>query len=180
MNLWLGMIVALVLLWSLKASAQPGLSLHLLGANVFTLAFGPQLALLGLSIVLLCTSFNDGGAWFAYAANALILIGASVAFSHCLFQFLVSRLPRQYFIYIFVNAFLCGGLVILGVGCVSTFLLAAAGAYPLSYLLDVYLPYFLLLAFSEAWLSGGVLTLFVIYRPQWVGSFDDARYFFHK
>ena len=45
---------------------------------------------------------------------------------------------------------------------------------------EEYLPYFLLLAFSEAWLSGGVLTVFVIYRPHWVGSFDDAHYIFHK
>lgn len=179
-NLWLGMIVALVLVWNLKASAQPGLSLHLLGANVFTLAFGPHLALIGLSIVLLCISLNDGGAWFAYAANALVLIGVGVALSHGLFRFLTARLPRQYFIYIFVNAFLCGGLVILGVGLASTLLLGLGDAYPLRYLIDEYLPYFLLLAFSEAWLSGGVLTLFVIYRPQWVGSFDDAHYLFHK
>lgn len=179
-NLWLGLIVALVLLWTMKASAQEGLSLHLLGANVFTLVFGPHLALVGLAVVLLCTSLNDGGAWFSYAANALLLAGVGVALSHGLFRLLAVRLPRNYFIYIFVNAFLCGGAVILGVGLVSTLLLGLGGAYPLPYLFEEYLPYFLLLAFSEAWLSGGVLTVFVIYRPHWVGSFDDAHYIFHK
>jgi uncharacterized membrane protein len=55
-----------------------------------------------------------------------------------------------------------------------------AGTYPVAYLLDEYLPYFLLLGFSEGWLSGMVITLFVVYRPQWVASFEDARYLGRK
>ena len=51
-----------------------------------------------------------------------------------------------------------------------------AGAYEWEYLSGEYLPYFLLLAFSEAWLSGMVMTLFVVYRPNWVLTFDDSRY----
>jgi uncharacterized membrane protein len=30
--------------------------------------------------------------------------------------------------------------------------------------------------FGEAFLSGGALALMVAYRPQWLASFDDARY----
>ena len=54
--------------------------------------------------------------------------------------------------------------------------LGVSGAYSFEYLLDEYLPYFILLGFSEAWLSGMVITLFVIYRPEWVMTFDDSRY----
>ena len=39
-----------------------------------------------------------------------------------------------------------------------------------------YLPYLLYLAFGEATLTGMLLTLAVAYRPQWVATFDDARY----
>lgn len=85
------------------------------------------------------------------------------------------RLPV---VYIFSQ---CLSVRRLNSGCWSGFDLATGveGAY-LLYLFEEYLPYFLLLAFSEAWLSGGVLTVFVIYRPRWVGSFDDAHYIFHK
>ena len=44
LNVWLGMVVVLTLLWSLKAGVKPGLVLHLLGATVFmgTVAFSGQ------------------------------------------------------------------------------------------------------------------------------------------
>jgi len=58
--------------------------------------------------------------------------------------------------------------------------LALAGAYPWDYLINEYFPYFLLLGFSEAWLSGMAMTLFVVYRPEWVITFDDSRYLADK
>ena len=42
---------------------------------------------------------------------------------------------------------------------------AATGVYPLDYVLEEFLPYVLLLGFLRAWLSGMVVTLFVVYRP---------------
>ena len=47
---------------------------------------------------------------------------------------------------------------------------------PAAVLLDEYLPFFLLLAFSEAWLGGMATTLMVVFRPEWVTTFDDRRY----
>lgn len=179
-NLWLGMVVLLVLVWSLKAGVKPGLSLHLLGANVFTLAFGPHLAFIGLSLVTLGITLNGAAGGFAFAANALLLAGVSVVISHQLFRFFSRVLPAHFFIYIFVNAFLSAGLVIIGVGLVSTVLLGVAGAYDWAYLFEEFFLYYFLLAFSEAWLSGMVLTLFVVYRPGWVDSFEDSRYLSNK
>lgn len=175
-NLWLGMVVLLVLVWSLKAGVKPGLALHLLGANVFMLAFGPHLAFIGLSMVTLGITLNGAAGTFAYAANALLLAGAPVLLSYYLFRILSTRLPQHFFIYIFVNGFISAGLVIIGVGVLSTAVLGMAGAYPWDYLLEEYFPYYFLLAFSESWLSGMLITLFVVYRPQWVVTFDDSRY----
>jgi uncharacterized membrane protein len=36
----------------MKAGVKPGLNLHLLGATMFTLMFGRQLAIVGFSLVL--------------------------------------------------------------------------------------------------------------------------------
>lgn len=175
-SVWLGTIVILTLLWSLKAGVRPGLSLHLLGATVFSLAFGPWLAFIGLCLVLAGVSFNDGGSLQAYAANALIMAGVPVAVSMGVLRFSERVLPRQLFVYIFVNAFFGAALAISASGLAACLLLASAGAYPAEYLFSEYLPYVLLLGFSEAWLSGMVVTLFVVYRPEWIRSFDDARY----
>ncbi len=55
-------------------------------------------------------------------------------------------------------------------------LFVLAGVYRAEYLASEYLPYFMLLGFAEAWLSGMVTTLFVVYRPEGVSSFEDAQY----
>ncbi|MBS1191815.1 MAG: putative integral rane protein [Rhodocyclaceae bacterium] len=179
-HLWWGMIVVLVLLWSLVAGVKPGLSLHLLGATVFTLCFGPHFAFIGLSLVVAGVAFNGAGGWMSFALNALLMGGVGVASSYGIFRLVDRWLPRHFFVYVFVNGFFGAALAVLAVGVVAIPVLALAGAYSFEYLLEEYLPYFLLLGFSEAWLSGMVMTLFVIYRPEWVATFDDSRYLANK
>ncbi len=176
LNVWLGMVVLLTVVWSLKAGIKPGLTFHLLGATVFTLSFGPHLAFIGLSLVTLGVTLNGAAGPFAYAANALLLAGLSVGLSQFFFRIFSGALPKHFFVFIFVNGFLGAALTIVGVGFAVTVLLAMAGAYQWDYLFSEYFPYFVLLAFSEAWLSGMLMTLFVVYRPEWVGSFDDSAY----
>ena len=180
LNVWLGMIVLLVLVWSLKAGVKPGLSLHLLGAMVFTLSFGPHLAFVGLSLVLFGVTLNGEAGFFAYALNALLMAGVSVALSNAIYRLILRLLPRHFFVYVFVNGFFGSALTIFGVGLASVLLMGMAGAYGWEYLTTEYLPYFLLLGFSEAWLSGMLITLFVVYRPKWVATFDDSSYLMNK
>jgi len=176
LNVWLGMIVLLTLVWSMKAGVKPGLALHLLGATVFTLSFGPHLAFIGLSLVTLGITLNGAAGGFAYALNALLLAGVGGVLCQRLYHFFLLWLPKHFFVYIFINGFFGAALTTIGVGVVSTCFLVMAGAYEWEYLSSEYLPYFLLLAFSEAWLSGMVMTLFIVYRPNWVLTFDDSRY----
>lgn len=164
----------------MKAGVKPGLNLHLLGATVFTLSFGPALAFIGLSLVFFAICINAGDGYFAYALNALILAGSGVAFSHALYRLFSGFLPRHFFVYIFVNGFFGAALTILSVGAVVCGLLGVTEAYSWDYLAAEYFPYFLLLGFAEAWLSGMVMTLFVVYRPGWVLTFDDSSYLHGK
>lgn len=180
LHLWLGLVVLLVLLWSLKAGVKPGLSLHLLGATVFTLCCGPQLAFIGLSAVAAVVTFNSDGGWLAYAANTLLSAGVGVGLSQLFYRVLSAVLPRHFFVYIFVNGFFGAALTVIGVGFIISVVLAVAGAYDWDYLFGEYFPYFLLLGFAEAWLSGMAMTLLVVYRPGWVATFDDARYLANK
>lgn len=179
-NLWWGMIVVLVLLWSLAAGVKPGLSLHLLGATVFTLCFGPHLAFIGLTLVLAGVTLNGAGDWLSFPLNSLLMAGIGAWASYGLFRLAERWLPKNFFIYVFVSGFFGAALTVLAVGVAASLLLALGGAYSAEYLLEEYLPYFLLLGFAEAWLSGMAMTLFVLYRPAWVGTFDDSRYLANK
>ncbi|GBG03498.1 hypothetical protein AZSI13_28250 [Azospira sp. I13] len=179
-NVWLGTIVVLTLLWSIKAGVLPGLNLHLLGAMVFTLEFGPWLAFLGLSLVLSGITLNGAAGWESFGLNALLMAGLPVLMAHGIYRFNQKRLSKNPFVYIFANGFFGSALTILGTGLAATLLLVAGGAYPLDKLLEEYLPYFLLLGFSEAWLAGMVVTILVVYRPQWIATFDDTIYLAKK
>lgn len=180
LNVWLAMVVSLTLLWSMKAGIKPGLDYHLLGATVMTLAFGPQLAIAGLSIVLAAATLNGAAGWSAYALNSLLMVVLPVLASHAILRLTERRLPNHLFVYLFVDAFIGAAAVVMIVGITSSAVMLAAGVYPADYLLGQYLPYMLLLCFSEGWLSGMALTLMVIYRPEWVASFDDRRYLLNK
>lgn len=180
LNVWLGMVVLLVLIWSLDAGVRPGLGMHLLGATVFTLSFGPHLAFIGLSLVVAGVALNGAAGLLVFAINALLTAGVGVVLSQSLYRLFLGIFPRHLFVYIFINGFLAAALSIVGVGLAITGVLGLAGVYSWEYLGGEYLPYFLLLGFAEASLSGMVMTVFVVYRPQWVMTFDDSRYLADK
>ncbi len=180
LNFWLGLIVSLILLWNMKAGVKPGLSLHLLGAGVMALCFGWALAFVGLCLVLAGATLNGVAGWEAFAANALLMAGVGVAVSRLIHRAAERFLPRHLFVYVFINGFFGSALAAVAVGLGASLLLALAGVYDVEYLTGEYLPYFLLLGFSEGWLSGMVMTLLVVYRPDWVSTFEDARYLKNK
>ncbi|MCB1907975.1 MAG: energy-coupling factor ABC transporter permease [Rhodocyclaceae bacterium] len=175
-NAWLGAIVVLMLLWALNAGVREGLNLHLLGAGVATLMFGAPLALIALAVVIVASAINGSIQWSALGLNLLIMGAIPVLLATRVRQLAERYLPANYFIYIFVQAFAGSGVGVFLVGIAATTVLTLAGAYPSELLLEEYLPFFLLLASSEAWMSGMAMTLMVVFRPAWVESFDDKRY----
>ena len=184
LNIWLGTIVLLVLVWSMKAGVKPGLNMHLLGATMFTLMFGRELAIIGLSVVLAGVTLNNEllgrAGWEAYALNALVLVVLPPILADAIWRAVERWLPVNFFIYVFVTAFFGAGLAVMATGLFASALLLGAGIYTATMLGEDYLPYYFLLGFAEAWLNGALITLMVVYTPHWVGSFDDRRYLLHK
>lgn len=180
LNVWLGTIVTLTLMWSMKAGVQPGLTLHLIGATAFTLMFGRSLAIIGLSVVLAVVNFNSGSGWDHFGLAALVSVVCPVVVAEAVRLAVLRWLPANFFIYIFVAAFFGAAVTIMATGVLSTLLFWIAGVYSLEKLLTDYFPYYMLLAFAEAWLNGAVITFMVVYVPHWVGSFDDRHYLIGK
>ncbi len=180
MHVYLGSCVALMVIWTIKAGVSPGLSFHYLGATLFTLMFGWELALIGFSLVVLATTLSSGTGWSNVSVNVLTLGAIPILFSHWLLRTAQRRLPNHVFIYIFVNAFFGAALAVLVCCLVIAGLLAAAGAYTMKYLLSEYLAFTPLMMFSEAWITGMLIAIFVGYRPNWVTTFEDSRYLHGK
>lgn len=180
LNALAGAAVILTLLWSLNAGVYPGLNLHILGAMATTLIFGPQLALVVLALALTGVTLNGSIEWSAIPINFLAMGIVPVVLGSLYFRLVERWLPKHFFVYIFINAFIGAAVIVLVQGVIASLMLFSAGAYSADKLLSEYLPFFLLLGFAEAWLSGMALTLMVIYRPEWVASFDDHRYLMNK
>lgn len=175
-NLFFGFVVTLGLFWSMKAGVQPGLNLHLLGAMAATLALGPQLAVVAMGLSLTVLMANGEIAPAAWAMNFLLMVLVPVSAAQCVLRVIERFLPNHFFVFIFVIAFMGAALTVFVQGVVASLAMVAAGAYTYEFLMGEYLPYFILLGFSEAWISGAVITLLVVYKPEWVAAFDDRRY----
>lgn len=187
LHVFLGAIVVLMLAWSLKAGVRPGLNLHLLGATAATLMFGRPLASLALTLVLAAVTLNTGwltgdwrAGWESFALNALCLAILPTAVSERVLRFVERRLPANIFVYLFCAAFFGAGITVFVTGLFTSALFWLAGVYTLDELLADYQPYYFMLAFSESWMNGAAMTLMVVYKPHWVGSFDDRRYLRQK
>lgn len=176
LHVWLGTVVTVLALWHVKAGIKPGLDLHLIGASALTLIAGPHLAVVGLSLVLLSTVMLGSASLAGVAFNGIMLVALPVALTQLTVCLSKRYLPQHLFIYLFVTVFFGTAFAMATTAIGVNGLLALAGAYPTRYLYSDYLPYFLLLAWPEALLTGMALTLMVVFRPSWVESFDEARY----
>lgn len=179
LNVFLGATVVLLGLWLIKAGIRPGLNFHLLGATALTLMFRPWFAILALALVIAGLTIHTGQ-YAAYPANVLLMAILPVSISWAIYRFVDRKMPNHMFIYIFLNCFFGAGITIALVGIASTFLATALGIYRLDYLLDNYLPFYMLMAWAEAFATGMILTLLVVYKPEWVATFDDLRYLHSK
>jgi len=179
LNIFLAATVAVLGLWLIKTGVKPGLNFHLLGATALTLMFRPMFALFAISLITAAISLWHGE-YAAFPANWLIMGAVPVAVSWAIFSLVDRKLPNHLFIYIFLNGFFGAALTAIAVGLAATAFIALSGAYLLDYLLREYLPFFLLIAFSEAFITGMLITMMVIYKPEWVSTFDDKRYLLDK
>ena len=176
MHAYFGACVALLLLWSIRSDVIPGLGYHYLGATLLTLMFGWQLAFIALSVVLLGLVINGSSDWQAYPLNALVMGLFPVLGSYFFHRLIERYLPNHFFIYIFVTAFLGAGLVLAGTLLLATGIVMLGDIYSWQELSSRYLPFMPLMIFPEAFITGFLITIMVVMRPEWVYSFDDHKY----
>ena len=176
LHVFLGACVALILLWSIKADVNPGLSFHLLGVTSLTLMFGWSLGVIAATIALLGVSLNSGAGWDSFALNGLLLGVVPATLTQVVLVVVRSLLPKNFFIFVLVNGFLTAGLVMLVTGYLAVGLLTLSGFYQLQELEESFMPFFPLMSMPEAFLNGWVMTVLVAYRPNWVYSFSDELY----
>ena len=180
LHVFLGSIVGLLLLWSMRAEIQPGFVWHLSGMVTLTLMFGWSLALLAGSTALLGTMVFGLSEWSGFLPTALVFVALPASLAQLILMLARAYLPKHYFIYVFINAFFAAGLIAVLLAFSATGLLLLAGTFTYERLSDTYLLFLPLMFFPEAVLNGWLISIMVGFKPDWVGSFRDEEYLHGK
>lgn len=173
---FLGACVLLLVLWHIEVRQFPGLNYHYLGATLLTLMFRWQLAFVGMNLILAGMVLNGEAHWQTLPINSLTMGLIPILTSYGLFRLIDSKLPNHLFVYIFLNAFFGAAITVATAVIVTSLLLASAGVYHFDFLWKNYLPFLPLMMFPESFITGMLTTLGVVFYPQWVLTFDDAKY----
>lgn len=179
-HVYFGAIAMLLLMWGFKAGITPGLGFHHLGATLFALMFNWARAILGLGVVLIASYAVGQPDWLSLGINGLLSVVLPIAVSIVILRLSWRYLPDNLFIYIFVCSFFGAAIAVAMSRFAVALVLFWSGAYPWDTLWNesiIILPLFML---PEGFITGLLITLFVVYLPDWVRTFDDARYLHGK
>lgn len=175
-HLLLGSTVVLMFMWSLRAGLSAGLAIHFLGMTTMTLLFGWDLALCAGVVALAGTTLVGREFWPMFPVNSFCYVILPVAISHSVLRVVEWKLPKNFFIYLLLCAFIGGGIAAVAGGLAMAGLLGLAGIYPWSKIVDEYVTYLPLILFPEGLLNGIIMTGMMVYYPDWIRTFDPRRY----
>jgi uncharacterized membrane protein len=173
---WLLSLGLLVGLWSMKAGFTPGLSVRFLLVSALTLMHGWPLAVIGGALVLTVLCIVGQAHWASFGADLLCMTIVPALATAKLHELVHARLPHNYFVYFFVTVFVGSALAYNLAGLARVALLAASGSLDAAHVGPEYFAVLPFMSFGEAFVNGMVVAMAVVYRPQWVMSFDDRLY----
>lgn len=178
-HVWLGSVVLALGVWAMQAGLTPGLEFHFLLATALTLMHGWRLALVGLGIVVTVLAALQPDTRSLWGVYVLAEGAVPVLFIEALRRAVERRLPHNYFVYFFVTVFAGSVLAFNLAGAARIGFLTAAGALDPSRVAAEWLAFLPMMSFGEPFLNGALIAVAVVYRPQWVMSFDDRLYLRH-
>ena len=183
---WLGTLVLLALMWSARATLGGGVVIQLMGATLAVTMFGLPLAMVSLAIAnvasLLGLAYLTGHGWqqidWIGLAPRFIWMAAVPGLVTAALQAGMRRwLPRHLFVFILGHGYFAALLAAIVAGSLRVAWLVNMGvATDIGLTAADRLTGVVIIAFGEAFLTGMLVAIFVIYRPQWVVTFRDSDY----
>lgn len=169
-------IAALVAMRFAVVALMPGLELHFLGVAIAVLMFGWSFGIYALAIATLATYALGGNVWVGLAWEFVLGAACPAAAVWLLYSATRVFLPRNPFIYFLVVAFGGGMLSLLVAQLGKASFLWLTDAFATKGAFESFVLTLPAMMFAEGFLAGGALTIFAMYRPRWVATFDDDFY----
>lgn len=175
-HLFFGALVLLTLAWSFRAGISEGLSIHFLGMTTLTLMFGWNLALLAGCLGYLALTLLGAESWNMLAVNILAMVFIPASATLLMLRLVERRLQPNFFIYLFVVAFLGGGVAAALGGLSLALILGLDGVHSWSKIYNEYVLYLPLIMFPEGLINGIIMTGMMVFYPDWIRTFNAKRY----
>jgi uncharacterized membrane protein len=174
-HVWLGIIVAITVLWACNAWFDDGPVIHLLGATLMVTLFDWQLALIGMAATTALAAVVLDASWltapFTYLLFGALPVGVSTLFERASNAWL----PRNLFTFIIGHGFIISALAV-GAACGAMVLFEFALAGRVLPVPPAFMRGSLLLGAGEALFTGLLTILISVYKPAWVTTYDLRRY----
>ncbi|MCC2604553.1 energy-coupling factor ABC transporter permease [Planctobacterium marinum] len=171
-----GSAACLFTLWWFRTGIYDGLNVHFLWLTACVLLLGLRWALISSSLALLGLTLVGLEKWSMLGVNGLLSVVAPLTLSYAIYSLAFHRLPKHFFIYVFVCGFFAGlASLVLKMGLLGGYY-SLAGVHSWDIVQDNYLILIPLLLFPEGLLNGMTMTLLIIYKPHWVYTFHDKFY----
>lgn len=175
-NALVGLTIGAFVFWQLNAGVRPGFNFHILGSTLFLLMFGWQIATVTLTLVMLATWLRTDIGLITLGINGLLMIAFPVLFSDWLLRFSKKNLPKNLFLFVLWNGFLCGAFGILLNAVATTLILLFLSPYNWGEIQHHYLVATPILMLTEAFITGMLITAFTVFQPDAVLHFSDEEY----
>jgi uncharacterized membrane protein len=183
-NIFAVFILLLAMAWNIRAELPNSnlndfidISLHFFGASLLVALFGFWSAITLLFIVALAGIFSFSSDLVETTRHYILVSVVPAFFAMCVIQLVHRFLPRHLFILILGDGYLAAFISTFATGVLIYILQQAfdvksfSTTDPLGWFMGL-----LISAFMEGSLSGMLLAILVIYRPQWVTTYQEDQY----
>jgi uncharacterized membrane protein len=174
-HVWGCSLAVLAIIWSMRTDLVPGLPVQLLMVTTLTLMHGWALAVVGIGFVL-AASCAWHGQWSGWSVHFLCDVALPACFIELLHKVVARRLRRSFISYLFLTVFAGSVAAFYLSGLARLALLAVSGSLPGVDMIEEYSILLVMMAFADATINGMMISAAVIYRPEWVVSFDPDAY----
>lgn len=180
-HLYLGATVFVTLLWQLKADITPLVSLHFLMSMTLTVMFRWHFALLASVLALAGLTWTGKAPLALFGVNVVTCAVVPVAASYFIYRWVDRYLPDNFFVLLFVGGFFGSALTALASGLsLMVGLWLGSSAYDFERISGEYFLFLPVILPPEAVVNGMLLSSIMVFKPDWVQSFDYHRYFDEK
>lgn len=175
-NALVALTMGAFVLWQLNAGFRPGFNHHILGATLFVLMFGWQIAIAAITLVMAATWIRMDITPVSIGLNGLLMIVIPVLFSEWVLRLSRKRFPKNLFLYVLGNGFLCGGLSIMLTVSAAALMMVSLTPHTWQSIQHNYLVATPIIMLTEAFTTGMMITAFTVFKPEAVLNFSDEEY----